>query len=44
MRSMTENFNSTMLDFDNFFLNNWTNNKIVKSAQLYKKVFSSETE
>ena len=44
MRNITENFNSTDLDFDNFFLNNWTNNKIVKQAQLYKKVFSSETQ
>lgn len=44
MRSVTEDFNSTMLDFDNFFLNNWTNNKIVKPVQLYKKVFSSETQ
>lgn len=44
MRSITERFNVTDLDFDNFFLNNWTNNKIVKPAQLYKKVFSSETD
>lgn len=44
MRSVTERFNVTDLDFDNFFLNNWTNNKIVKPAQLYKKVFSSETD
>lgn len=43
MRSVTERFNVTDLDFDNFFLNNWTNNKIVKPVQLYKKVFSSET-
>lgn len=44
MRSITERFNVTDLDFDNFFLNNWTNNKIVKPVQLYKKVFSSETD
>lgn len=44
MRSVTERFNVTDLDFDNFFLNNWTNNKIVKPVQLYKKVFSSETD
>ena len=44
MRSITERFNITDLDFDNFFLNNWTNNKIVKPVQLYKKVFSSETD
>lgn len=37
MRSVTERFNVTDLDFDNFFLNNWTNNKIVKPVQLYKR-------
>lgn len=44
MRTATEQFNSTMIDFDNFFLNNWTNDKIVKPIQLYKKEFVKDTE
>jgi hypothetical protein len=31
------------LDYDNFFLNNWNNNKLVKNISLYKEKYDRES-
>lgn len=36
MRQATVNFVGGDIDFDNFFLNNWQNNKIVKTIEIYE--------
>lgn len=44
MRETVNNFiGDTNIDYDNFFLNNWKNNKIVKTITLYKDVFDQQT-
>lgn len=44
MRGIVEGFNPSAIDYDNLFLNNWKNNKIVKTAVLTKKEYVQETD
>ena len=34
--NIVESFNSSDIDFDNFFLNNWSDNKLVKPLKIYE--------
>ena len=43
MRNSVKMFSAnTDIDYDNFFLNNWQNNKIVKPIQLYKEAYDPD--
>lgn len=42
MRQATVNFVGRDIDFDNFFLNNWQNNKIVKTIEIYENKLDEE--
>ena len=44
MRNQVNNFiGDSSLDYDNFFLNNWNNNKLVKNISLYKEKYDRES-
>ena len=44
IRNQVNNFiGDSSLDYDNFFLNNWNNNKLVKNVQLYKEKYDRES-
>ena len=42
MDNITRNFNETSLNFNNLFLNNWSNSKLVPEVSIYRTQFDQE--
>lgn len=42
MDNVTRNFDETSLNFDNLFLNNWSNSKLVPEVNVYRTQFDQE--